>query len=126
MSLSYLTKSFVSSVFIYAQNPSGFRTEYTKAATDAPLLFSAFKYNVGFWPLAKVAQVGNLVRYQSKLNQTLFKNCSDWRGQEDHPSIDSGWMLIPSADHDFGGHFPGLDNPPALLEDLREIATYWV
>lgn len=29
-------------------------------------------------------------------------------------------------DHEFGGHFPGLDNPPALLHDLREIANYWV
>lgn len=30
-----------------------------------------------------------------------------------------------AADHEAGGHFPGLDNPPALLADLREIATYW-
>ena len=67
VSLYYLTKSFVPSAFIYAQNPNGFRAEYTKAATDAPLLFSAFKYNLGFWPPAKVAQVGNLVRYQSRL-----------------------------------------------------------
>jgi len=37
----------------------------------------------------------------------------------------ASWMLILSEDHNFGGHFPGLDNPPALLEDLREIATYW-
>ncbi|KAK0619597.1 Alpha/Beta hydrolase protein [Immersiella caudata] len=93
VSLFYLTKSFVSSTFIYAQNPNGFKDEYTKAATDAPLLFSAFKYNVGFWPPAKVAQVGNLVSYRN---------------------------------HDFGGHFPGLDNPAALVEDLREITTYWV
>lgn len=28
-------------------------------------------------------------------------------------------------DHEFGGHFPGLDNPPALIEDLREIGNYW-
>jgi len=66
VSLFYLTKSFLSSAFIYAQNQNGFRAEYTKATTDAPLLFSAFKYNVAFWPPAKVAQVGNLVKYQSK------------------------------------------------------------
>jgi len=92
VSLYYLTRSFVSSVFMYAQNQNGFKTTYTKAHTDAPLLFSAFKYNVGFWPPAKVAQVGNLVEYRN---------------------------------HEFGGHFPGLDNPDALLEDLREIGTYW-
>ena len=28
-------------------------------------------------------------------------------------------------DHEFGGHFPGVDNPPALIEDLREIKKYW-
>ncbi|KAK1749663.1 Alpha/Beta hydrolase protein [Echria macrotheca] len=92
VSLFYLTKSITSSAYIYAQNANAFKTQYTKANTDAPLLFSAFKYNVGFWPPAKVAQVGNLVEYRN---------------------------------HDFGGHFPGLDNPPALLEDLREIGTYW-
>ncbi|KAL4903751.1 hypothetical protein BDW74DRAFT_155375 [Aspergillus multicolor] len=92
ISLYYLTGSFASSVLTYAQNPNGFASEYTKAHNDAPLLFSAFKYNVGFWPEALVAKVGNLVRYNN---------------------------------HEAGGHFPGLDNPPALLADLREIATYW-
>ena len=66
VSLYYLTQSFASSVLIYAQNPNGFSNVYTKAATDAPLLFSAFKYNPGFWPEALVARVGNLVYYKSK------------------------------------------------------------
>ncbi|KAI0127599.1 Alpha/Beta hydrolase protein [Xylariales sp. AK1849] len=92
VSLYYLTRSFISSVYIYAQNPNGFKTEYTKADNDAPFLYSSFKYNVGFWPKAMVEKVGKLVSYTY---------------------------------HDFGGHFPGLDNPPALIEDLREIATYW-
>lgn len=34
--------------------------------TDAPMLFSAFKYNVAFWPEELVERVGNLVYYQSK------------------------------------------------------------
>ncbi|KAJ7255910.1 hypothetical protein C8J57DRAFT_1651252 [Mycena rebaudengoi] len=38
-------KPFLSSVWIYAQNPN-FKTVYTKAPTDAPLLFSQYKYNV--------------------------------------------------------------------------------
>jgi hypothetical protein len=47
-----------------------------KANTDAPLLFSAFKYNGGFWPPAAVAKVGNFVRYQSKsLCFLLFSLC---------------------------------------------------
>ncbi|KAK3615042.1 hypothetical protein LTR56_026844 [Elasticomyces elasticus] len=91
-SLYYLTRSFVSSVYVYFQNPHGFRTEYTKPATDAPMLFSAFGYNIGFWPRALVQKVGNLVSYRN---------------------------------HEFGGHFAGLDNPPALIADLREIGEYW-
>ena len=75
VSLFYLTKTFVSSAFIYAQNQGGFKTEYAKGATDAPLLFSAFKYNVGFWPPVKVAQVGNLVNYQSKFS-SVFELCA--------------------------------------------------
>ncbi|WKT53972.1 Epoxide hydrolase-like [Fusarium oxysporum f. sp. vasinfectum] len=92
VALYYLTKSFVSSVYIYYANPGGFKTTYTKPTTDAPLLFSAFKYNVGFWPPELVARVGNLVSYKN---------------------------------HDFGGHFPGIDNPVALAKDLKEIKKYW-
>ncbi|KAF7591418.1 hypothetical protein BBP40_001579 [Aspergillus hancockii] len=92
VSLYYLTETFASSILIYSQNPNALTTDYTKAHTDAPMLFSAFKYNVGFWPARLVEKVGNLVFYRN---------------------------------HDFGGHFPGLDNPHGLLEDLREIGTYW-
>ncbi|CAI7626570.1 unnamed protein product [Penicillium viridicatum] len=92
VSLYYLTETFASSVLIYSQNPNSWKTDYSKARNDAPLLFSSFKYNVGFWPAKLVSKVGNLVLYKF---------------------------------HDFGGHFPGLDNPPALLEDLREIRSFW-
>ncbi|KAJ4864059.1 alpha/beta hydrolase fold domain-containing protein [Trichoderma breve] len=95
ISLYYLTKSILSSGYIYFQNPlgqTGFRYNYTRARTDAPMLFSAFKYNVHYWPRALAETVGNLVLYRN---------------------------------HDFGGHFPGLDNPPALIEDIREIGSYW-
>jgi hypothetical protein len=73
------------------------------------MLFSAFKYNSVFWPPALVAQVGNLVLYKSKFRHGLGSIFSD-----------------PSAlDHEFGGHFAGLDNPPALIADLKEIVQYW-
>jgi hypothetical protein len=64
VSLYYLTDTFVSAAFMYAQNPTGFGTEYTKAPTDAPLLFSAFKYNNQYWPPELVAKVGNMVQYK--------------------------------------------------------------
>ncbi|KAJ7301974.1 Alpha/Beta hydrolase protein [Mycena albidolilacea] len=92
VSLYCLTDSFLSSVWIYAQNADALKTVYTKAPTDAPLLFSQYEYNVGLWPEEYVAKVGNLVSYNV---------------------------------HDFGGHFPGLDNPPALIDDLRDIGLYF-
>ncbi|KAH8892959.1 alpha/beta-hydrolase [Thozetella sp. PMI_491] len=95
ISLYYLTRTFLSATYIYYDDPNGLigvRTNYTRANTDAPLLFSQFKYNIFFTPPALVERLGNLVTYQN---------------------------------HDFGGHFAGLDNPPALLQDLREIGTYW-
>ncbi|RFU80052.1 alpha beta-hydrolase [Trichoderma arundinaceum] len=92
VSLYYLTKSFNSAGYIYYQNQNGFATTYTKAETDAPLLFSSFKYNVAFWPAELVNRTGNLAVYNN---------------------------------HDFGGHFPSLDNPPAMISDLRDIANYW-
>lgn len=66
VSLYYLSESFASSVVIYQQNANAFPNVYTKANNDAPLLFSAFKYNVGFWPPAVVAKTGNLVLYTSE------------------------------------------------------------
>ncbi|KAF7378395.1 Epoxide hydrolase domain protein [Mycena sanguinolenta] len=93
VSLYYLTRSFLSSVWIYAENPNGFNTNFSKASTDAPMLFSQFEYNIVFWPEEWVAQVGNLVSYKF---------------------------------HDFGGHFAGLDNPPALIEDIREMGLYFI
>ncbi|KAJ7171768.1 Alpha/Beta hydrolase protein [Mycena crocata] len=92
-SLYYLTGSFQSAAWIYAQNTGAFRDEYTKPATDAPMLFSLFEYNILFWPKEYAAKVaGNLVSYK---------------------------------EHDFGGHFAGIDNPPALIEDLREMGLYF-
>ncbi|KAJ7184630.1 epoxide hydrolase 1 [Mycena filopes] len=66
VSLSFLTESFLSSVWIYAQNPGIFRdtNHYTMAPTDAPLLFSQYEYNVALWPEEYVAKVGNLVSYK--------------------------------------------------------------
>ncbi|KAJ7141268.1 Alpha/Beta hydrolase protein [Mycena epipterygia] len=45
-------------------NPTALHTVYTKAATDAPMLFSQYEYNAGFWPEEYVAEVGNLVSYK--------------------------------------------------------------
>ncbi|KAJ7368998.1 Alpha/Beta hydrolase protein [Mycena albidolilacea] len=92
VSLYYLTESFLSSVWIYAQNANSLHFVYTKPPTDAPLLFSLFEYNPAFWPEEYVAKIGNLVSYKV---------------------------------HDFGGHFAGLDNPPALIGDIREMGLYF-
>ncbi|KAJ6593146.1 Alpha/Beta hydrolase protein [Mycena capillaripes] len=92
VSLYYLTESFLSSVWIYGQNPSAFRAAYTKAPTNAPLLFSQYEYNSAMWPKEFVAKIGNLVSYKF---------------------------------HNFGGHFPGLDNPPAFIQDIRDIGLYF-
>ncbi|KAK4641407.1 hypothetical protein QC761_502150 [Podospora bellae-mahoneyi] len=92
VSLYYLTLTFRSSIYIYAQDPGAFERVPRRARTDAPLLVSFFKYNTAFWPREVIAMVGNLTEYRN---------------------------------HDFGGTFAGLDNPPALIEDLREIGTDW-
>ncbi|KAJ7734425.1 Alpha/Beta hydrolase protein [Mycena metata] len=33
--------------------------------------------------------------------------------------------LVSYKMHEFGGHFPAIDNPPATIEDIREVAAYW-
>jgi pimeloyl-ACP methyl ester carboxylesterase len=63
VSLYYLSRSFTSSVYTYAQNAAEYRNTYIKAPTDAPLLFTNFKWNNGFWSKEVVEQVSNLVQY---------------------------------------------------------------
>ncbi|KAF7340147.1 Epoxide hydrolase domain protein [Mycena venus] len=93
VSLYTLTHTFQSSVWIYEQNPNGFSADYVKPATDAPMGYSLFEYELQFTPRDYVEKVaGKLVSYK---------------------------------EHDFGGHFAGLDNPPALVEDLRELGLYF-
>ncbi|KAF7337779.1 Epoxide hydrolase domain protein [Mycena sanguinolenta] len=84
VSLCYLSGTFQSSVWQYTRNPKGWRTDYVKPATDAPMWYSAFEYNI-------------------------FLLAAGVCGEE----------------HDFGGHFAGIDNPPALIEDLREMGIYF-
>ncbi|EIN09123.1 alpha/beta-hydrolase [Punctularia strigosozonata HHB-11173 SS5] len=90
ISLYYLSKSFLTSVWIYSQNT--FVPSYDVPHPSTPMGFSAFRYNSG-WPRAYVERVGNLT----------FLN-----------------------EHDFGGHFPGLDNPSALVADIREMGGYYL
>ncbi|KAJ7449091.1 Alpha/Beta hydrolase protein [Mycena galericulata] len=33
--------------------------------------------------------------------------------------------LVSYKVHDFGGHFPGLDNPPSVIEDIRQMGLYF-
>ncbi|CAK5267907.1 unnamed protein product [Mycena citricolor] len=64
VSLYYLTETFESAAWIYAQNPNGFGTPYAKAPTNAPLFFTQYEYNIGSWPEQWVSRVGNLVSYK--------------------------------------------------------------
>ncbi|KAJ7788176.1 hypothetical protein B0H14DRAFT_2949537 [Mycena olivaceomarginata] len=78
VSLYYLTQTFQSSVWLYAQNPNTFSPNYVKPATDAPLVFSLFEFDIMLWP-------GEYVERREQF------------------------------EHNFGGHFAGLDNPPRSL-----------
>jgi hypothetical protein len=105
-SLYYLTDSFLSSVYTYAQNSDKFTAPYTKAKTDAPMLYTATKYNVAFWPEVLVETVGNLVQYHGRfLNMLLcVLNVSmivyRARSRRSFPvSGQSRWLVEGSARH---------------------------
>ncbi|KAJ7171790.1 Alpha/Beta hydrolase protein [Mycena crocata] len=64
VSLYYLIKTFQSPVWIYAQNPNTFSSDYVKPPTDAPMLIRVHKFDLMLWPMKYVQQVGNLVLYK--------------------------------------------------------------
>jgi hypothetical protein len=76
-------------------------------------LFSQFKYNLALWPEEYVAKTGNLVFYKCR-----FKTISSYSHEL---RVLTGFVKV----HNFGGHFAGLDNPPALIEDIREMGVYF-
>ncbi|KAL7931963.1 Alpha/Beta hydrolase protein [Trichoderma chlorosporum] len=92
VSMYYLTQTFDSAAFVYAQNPDGFSHTYRTAHGKQPLLFTQMYYNILFYPEKLVATVGNLVYYNTI---------------------------------QFGGHFPAVDNPAALANDIQLIAKYF-
>lgn len=65
----YLTETFDSAAFIYAQNPTGkgFSYTYRRARSNQPLLYSNFQWNMLYYPEKLVATVGNLVYYNCEL-----------------------------------------------------------
>lgn len=77
VSLYYLTDSFMSAEYIYAQNPGILKSVYQKATTDAPLLFSNFKYNVMYWPAQYLKKAtGNLVYFKGSVLYLMY--CEPW------------------------------------------------
>jgi hypothetical protein len=77
-SLYYLTYSFQSAGSIYAQNPNASVADYVKPPTDAPMFFSLFEYNIGFWPREYVAKVGNLVSYKGSSARCWKQKATDF------------------------------------------------
>ncbi|EJD40184.1 alpha/beta-hydrolase [Auricularia subglabra TFB-10046 SS5] len=63
VSLYFLTKSFLSSVFQYAHNPSPFEAP-RKSNNASPLGYGHFKWEMMHWPRYYIAQFGNLVFYR--------------------------------------------------------------
>lgn len=116
ISLYYLTDSFMPSMYTYAQEPQFPYKEgiYRRARTDAPMLVSYFKYVIGFWPEDVLRMMGNLVSYRSQLwPKSIRLPCLLGDSQ-------TNWI-----DHEFGGFFAGLENPPDVVDDLREIRNCW-
>lgn len=72
VSMYYLTQTFDSAAFIYAQNPTGkgFSYTYRRARSNQPLLYSNFQWNMLFYPEKLVATVGNLVYYNCESDTT--------------------------------------------------------
>lgn len=87
VSLYYLTRTFLSSIFEYAHNPADYQPP-RKANTTAPLGYGHFKWDTGHWPRYYIAQFSNLVFYR---------------------------------EHERGGHFPGMENPGAYVQDVRDF-----
>jgi hypothetical protein len=61
VSLYYLTRTFLSSVWIYSRG--SFISDYNVTRPSAPMGFSAFRFNPAQWPEKFIAKAGNLTVY---------------------------------------------------------------
>lgn len=71
MSLTYLTDTFMSSIWVYAQDADLPYVEWiiSRAHTDAPMFVTFFRYSIGFWPYEILRLMGNLVQYRGELRR---------------------------------------------------------
>jgi len=100
VALYYLSQSFATSVMIYHQS-FGIRSEMTIRTEN-----NEVKWKVG-----------------SKIGFTLFPYEI---GASPRAYIQACGNLVYYKERDFGGHFPALDNPQGLVEDVREfIRSNW-
>ncbi|EJD48565.1 alpha/beta-hydrolase [Auricularia subglabra TFB-10046 SS5] len=87
VSLYFLTRTFLPSIFEYAHNPADYQPP-KKANTTWPLGYGHFKWDTGHWPRYYIAQFANLTFYR---------------------------------EHERGGHFPGMENSEAYVQDVRDF-----
>ncbi|EHK19969.1 uncharacterized protein TRIVIDRAFT_68553 [Trichoderma virens Gv29-8] len=76
---------------------TGLRYNYTRPRTDAPMLFSGFKYNVQSWPRALAETVANLVLYRTSHKrspigiQVIGGHFASSEGEPDKPKKSRVW-----------------------------------
>ncbi|RYP41967.1 hypothetical protein DL767_000598 [Monosporascus sp. MG133] len=66
VTLTYLTNTFISSIYTYAQDTDlpYIKGIINRAHTDAPMFVTFFRYSIGFWPESVLRLMGNLVQYR--------------------------------------------------------------
>ncbi|KAF7322080.1 Alpha beta-hydrolase [Mycena kentingensis (nom. inval.)] len=97
ISLYALTDSVISAGWIYAANPTSLRSVYA------------------YEGLGSVEDAPPMVFSHFQFNLAVWP--------EEY--VSKVGRLVAYRVHETGGHFPGLDNPTGVVEDIRELATFF-
>jgi hypothetical protein len=96
VSLYYLTRTFLSSVWIYTIGH--FHFDYNVVPPKAPMGFSAFRYNPAAWPRKLVEKVGNLTVYAGQCLCLLFQSTTtEFISQSTNVEVISRALITPLA-----------------------------
>ncbi|KAJ1305117.1 hypothetical protein OPQ81_000154 [Rhizoctonia solani] len=133
VSLYYLTGTFETATNVYYQNQGAFVSGLRRAANRVPMGFADYPYEalcavfpflmfsmpnsalIRYYPKFYLEEVGNLVFY-SGAYISLFMSFRE--------VLIQGVVCLP-IEHERGGHFSALDNPPAYVEDIRAMMGRW-
>ena len=129
VSIYYLTRTFETAESIYYQNAGDFQAGMRRAINQVPMGFASYQYELQY-VVNSPSLISQGIQFLQPTSGTI-PSFTLLRSATLSFILVSNLLLsvIISAhilpEHSRGGHFSALDNPPAYVQDIRDMMGKW-